>query len=473
MDDFDIEMGDAIDVPMEEQGVADILVGDDQQEDGEVEEPVSNEPVGDDAPTVIPNKVHVRGLEVLDETQLKQYVSTHVGGKGADRIEWVDDSSANLVFNSESAAQDALKILAAVEILDATQLPPLEVLPAKPFPERPEVALQVRFALESDRKVKGAAQRSRFYLFHPEWDPETEEGKRRREGRDRRYRDREDRRGYQRGGRGRYDDRNEEEPEPFDVNLYDDDTGARARRATPTGRRRRDSRSPSDDADSDRHRPLNAGKELFPNNRPLNTGKELFPNKKPRDSLRSERGAHSRDRSRSPARAERDAMMDDLAKDREVQRNREKARSLKERISKPRPSGSTRELFPSKTSGGSKAQMDQEDMLAGMLRLSYDGNADFPSSFSAFHSRQTPSQNSMMVTLKFADRKTDPSNGISIKGLARQATSQQGISIKGSANKKELFPDKLGGNLNSGKELFADKLEGRGRRRQKAEDLYF
>lgn len=31
MDDFDIEMGDAVDVPMEEHEVADILVGDDQQ----------------------------------------------------------------------------------------------------------------------------------------------------------------------------------------------------------------------------------------------------------------------------------------------------------------------------------------------------------------------------------------------------------------------------------------------------------
>jgi hypothetical protein len=31
MDDFDIEMGDAVDVPMEEHEVADIIVGDDQQ----------------------------------------------------------------------------------------------------------------------------------------------------------------------------------------------------------------------------------------------------------------------------------------------------------------------------------------------------------------------------------------------------------------------------------------------------------
>ncbi|POS75766.1 hypothetical protein DHEL01_v205834 [Diaporthe helianthi] len=476
MDDFDIEMGDAVDVPMEEHEIADILVGDDQQEDGEVEEPVTNGPTGDDSPTVQPNKIHIRGLEVLDETQLKQYVSANVGGKGADRIEWVDDSSANLVFNSESSAQDALKLLAAVDILDVTQLPPLEVLPAKPVPERPEVALQVRFAVESDRKVKGAAQRSRFYLFHPEWDPETEEGKRRREGRDRRYRDREDRGGYRRNGRGRYDDRSEEEPESFDVNLYDDDTGALARRVTPREHRRRDSRSPSDAADSERRRPLNAGKELFPIKAgkelfPNKAGKELFPKHNPRDALRSERGASSRDRSRSPARDERDAMMDDLAKDREVQRNREKARSLKQRIS--RPTSGSRELFPTKASSGSKAQMDQvpSDLLAGMLRLSYDGSADFPPCISAFRSQKISDirQEFKMVTFKFADRVTAPSNGISIKGMA----AQQGLSIKGTASKKELFPGKLGGNLNSGKELFADRLEGRGRRRQKAEDLYF
>jgi len=36
---------------------------------------------------------------------------------------------------------------------------------------------------------------------------------------------------------------------------------------------------------------------------------------------------------------------------------------------------------------------------------------------------------------------------------------------------KELFPDKFSGN--TGKELFAEKLEGRGRRRQKAEDLFY
>ncbi|KUI71653.1 Uncharacterized protein C16C4.16c [Cytospora mali] len=426
MDDFDIEMGDAADVPMEEAEIVDIIVGDDQQEEGEIEEAVNDEPPNDESQHVIPNKIHIRGLDVIDENQLKSYVTSHVGGKGADRVEWVDDTSANLVFSSDSAAEEALKLLVTVEIVDATQLPPLEVLPAQPFPERPDVALQVRFAVESDKKAKNAAQRSRFYLLHPEWDPETEEGRRRREGRDRRYRDREDRGGYRRNGRGRYDDRyddryGEEAPEQFDVNLYDDDAGALAKRVTPRGRHGRSSRSPSDRSEPDRYRSTN-------------TGKELFPNKRPRDPLRSERGVHSRGRSRSPERNERDAMLDDLAKDREVVRNREKARSLKDRIS--RPSNRTRELFPSKAEGGGKAQMDQvpEEVLA--------------------------------------DRATDPSNGISIKGLARQTKpQQQGMSIKGNSA-KELFPSRASSNSNAGKELFADRLEGRGRRRQRAEDLF-
>jgi hypothetical protein len=48
----------------------------------------------------------------------------------------------------------------------------------------------------------------------------------------------------------------------------------------------------------------------------------------------------------------------------------------------------------------------------------------------------------------------------------------QGLAIKGTGTTvKELFPEKFSGN--KGKELFAEKLEGRGRRRQKAEDLFY
>jgi len=55
--------------------------------------------------------------------------------------------------------------------------------------------------------------------------------------------------------------------------------------------------------------------------------------------------------------------------------------------------------------------------------------------------------------------------------MARKRGDDQGIAIKGRGpTVKELFPEKFG---NTGKELFAEKLEGRGRRRQKAEDLFY
>lgn len=452
---------------------------------------------------VVPNKLHIRGLDFLDENQLKSYVIIHVGGKGADRIEWVNDSSANLVFSSEAAAQDALIQLAAVEIADPTQLPPSEILPAKSVADRPEVVLQVRFAVESDRKERNAAQKSRFYLFHPEWDPETEEGRKRREsGRDRRYRDREDRGSNRRNnGKARYEDRyRDEEPETFDVNLYDDDAGALTKRITPThGQRVRDSRSPSAYSDSDHYRSTNRDKELFPSR------KELFPNRRPRDPMRSDRAASSRDRSRSPGRDDHNAMEDDLARDREaVRNNREKARSLKERISRTdgdNRAAKSKELFPSKVVGeGRKAQMDQvpSDLLAGMRGLSYDGAVDcniVSVPFSVVHESATSPSNhvderpaghihfrnssSNLVTLTFADRITDSRNAMSIRGSAQQSGGSGMLKIKGTSV-KELFPNKFNGDSNSssssnnaGKELFADRVSGGSRRRQKAEDLFY
>lgn len=54
--------------------------------------------------------------------------------------------------------------------------------------------------------------------------------------------------------------------------------------------------------------------------------------------------------------------------------------------------------------------------------------------------------------------------------MASQHGNDQGIAIKGTApTVKELFPERFG---NSGKELFAEKIDGRGRRRQRAEDSF-
>lgn len=87
-----------------------------------------------------------------------------------------------------------------------------------------------------------------------------------------------------------------------------------------------------------------------------------------------------------------------------------------------------------------------------------------------------------MVTLTLADRITDARSTMSIRGTAQQSSGDSGIlKIKGTSV-KELFPNKFsshndsgnnssGGNV--GKELFAEKVTGGGRRRQKAEDLFY
>lgn len=66
---------------------------------------------------------------------------------------------------------------------------------------------------------------------------------------------------------------------------------------------------------------------------------------------------------------------------------------------------------------------------------------------------------------------------MSIRGLSQKNPGM--LTIKGTAKSvKELFPNKFNddgaatNSNNAGKELFADQRDGRGRRRQRAEDLF-
>ncbi|KAK3936535.1 hypothetical protein QBC46DRAFT_26434 [Diplogelasinospora grovesii] len=465
--DLDIEMdvdGDIVpyDAPttqIPEAYTQDIITGE-EQEPGEVHEievDNDNAPASAEEKTVVPNKLHIRGLDTFTPEDVKSFVSAHYGTDTFVKIEWIDDSSANIVFRTDSTTQEALVALAAVPIADPTQLPPLEAIPAKGFEAKPDSILSIRFAVQSDRKVVGAAARSRFYLLHPEYDPEERRRRGEFHSKDRRYRDREDRRGgrdrdgrERRGGR-RYDDRyrrddsrgrrSSPEEEPFDVNLYGDDPDTVAKRATIRRPRRRNSEGSIDSTGEYTRK---------------NSEKELFPDR------RSRNGGVSRDRSRSPIRdRDGDAEMDldEEARNGAALRHREKgrSRSLKERISKPdnkdlfptKGESKSKELFPTKVSSGTggRAKMDQVD------------------------------DNTVLASAKLAERITAPrtasdSSAFNIRGAANKRGSDQGIAIKGTAaTVKELFPDKFG--ENTGKELFVEKLEGRGHRRQKAEDLFY
>ncbi|KAF5018042.1 hypothetical protein F66182_9992 [Fusarium sp. NRRL 66182] len=387
--DLDIEMDDAVDtghdIPIADLGRDDIIQPDEPEEPGEVAE---DEPAIDDPKTLIPTKIHINGVDTLHTSDIKAYVKSHFGD--VDRVEWIDDSSANLLFPSEHTARDAIVALSSVPVADATALAIGESLPAKPVEGKPDISLQVRFAVANDRKQAGAALRSRYYLLHPEHDPE--ERRRRNDENRSRYRDRDG--GYHRDGGGRRRRASEEEVETFEASMYDD--------APHPSRRRRDS--------DIEERPRSYARE--------NQGKELFSGRRTQ-----------RDRSASPR---RDGDGDDLMGERASSSgNRSRARELRERIS---VGNKSKELFPTKKSikqfGGGNLDTLERDIGSARLK-----DEDRPKIVSVPNAKKDGSS-------------------FSIRGMANQQGSGDGFAIKGAAaaNARELFPAKLGGS-NAGKEL--------------------
>lgn len=310
------------------------------------------------------NKLHIRGVDSLHTDDIKAYIKHYHGAVG--RVEWIDDNCANIVFDNESAARDAIVSLSAVEIADATALVPGECVPAKPLKQGAEVLLQVRFAVRGDRKQAGAAQRSRYYLLHPEFDPEE----RRRKAQEvrSRYRDRD---GSQRRNGDRSMRQSDEEIETFEASMYDDAPRARQDRSPPEHHRL-----------TRPHATENAGKELFA------------------------RRASRRNRSASPQRRNgEDTQMDSVFES--SHQNRRHARSIKSHLT---ASNSSKELFPMKSSGRS-GQLDQLEKSIGSAHLRDEDlpqvtTASLTSSAMSFNIRGT------------ANQKGQKDDGLSIKGAA-------------------------------------------------------
>ena len=126
-----------------------------------------------DSNSAAPNKVHIRGLDRLNTHDIRQYAAEHYSMDLFSKVEWIDDSSANLIYDTPAAAAEALVALSAEE---ASEL--LQIRTAKPFSTYPDVELQVRQAIIADVKVQGAKDRSRFYLMNPRWDPDNPDNER-------------------------------------------------------------------------------------------------------------------------------------------------------------------------------------------------------------------------------------------------------------------------------------------------------
>jgi hypothetical protein len=99
------------------------------------------------------HKVHVRGLDNLTTKDIRAFASEYFDSYKPSHIEWIDDTSANIVYETPEIAQEALVAFAAVEVADVSQIPALQTISAKEFPLHPQTNLEVRLAIVGDRKA--------------------------------------------------------------------------------------------------------------------------------------------------------------------------------------------------------------------------------------------------------------------------------------------------------------------------------
>jgi len=163
-----------------------------------------NSTPADNLDDLAPTKIHIRGLDNLTTDNIRQFAGEYYSLDDFQRVEWIDDTSANLIYESEQAAQEAL--IALSDLPDGHNVAPLQMRSAKPLPSNSETQLYIRQATLADKKAPRAHERSRFYLMNPDHDPRERKGD---------YDNR--RRGPRRDNRQR-----DEAPKPFDVNMYDD-----------------------------------------------------------------------------------------------------------------------------------------------------------------------------------------------------------------------------------------------------------
>ncbi|EEA21288.1 hypothetical protein TMatcc_009312 [Talaromyces marneffei ATCC 18224] len=394
-------------------------------------------------------KVHIRGVDEMTTDHIKQFALSYFPDEEASRIEWIDDTSANMVYSSNEVGLRALTALTQLGEEDISALPALRLRTAKTCLSHPESVLQVRSAVKTDRKKPRAHEASRFYLMHPEHDPrerlrrelaeKRRQGGRRDEGdgdyRRLRFDDREHRR-----RRNRNDD-------GFTASMYDDDGVAPDRRGA----------SSDDFSESEaRRRPRRGARQP----------QELFPQRSGSGN-RGESG-RLRDRSASPGRDDLDALR---RSDDELQQSRRRFRERSPRPASGSRANSSKELFPAGDS------QDTRELFPNRTAASYLKKELFPAKTNSNHRRTDAFDAADETADLFAKRISVPlvdgaHDQIYIKGASNDiGMALRGHAVQGNTQAvKELFPDKY--NANAGKELFSNKLEGRGGRRRRAEDMF-
>lgn len=409
--------------------------------------------------------MHIRGVDDLTTKDIKDFSTEHYPSHDPTRVEWIDDTSANIVYDDAATAGEALEsFILPSDGSENSSFSALHLRRAKMLPNHPELDLQVRTALVTDQKRPRAYETSRFYLMHPEHDPREQ---RRRE--ERRSNGDYQRRGYSHEEHRRRRRRDHEEG--FDASMYDDKPASGGRDSTDLF---------FEEHHNESHR----------------------PSQPHRDSYRP-----ARDRSASPNRQG--------TRDNGRKRQRTPPPSYRSRDPNPFPSENQgKELFPSKSSPGGEADKNGQELFSNKMLAVGLKKELFPTKVNnTNHHRRTdafdaadetadlfanglsvPFTEGAQASRSLADRITNAKTATSYGRLnasdpepraptqtqnnddlnIRGASSQRdnGFSIRGGASAagtiKELFPGKAIGN--EGKELFAGKL--RGGRRNRAEDMF-
>ncbi|KTW31065.1 uncharacterized protein T551_01617 [Pneumocystis jirovecii RU7] len=107
--------------------------------------------------------LYLKGVEDMSTEDVEKYCITYYLAV-SPLIEWIDDSSCNLVYPDASTALSALSCISQSKI-DTLYVNSL--VPAKMNPKHNNIQLFIRHSKTSDKKAPGARERSRWYLFHP------------------------------------------------------------------------------------------------------------------------------------------------------------------------------------------------------------------------------------------------------------------------------------------------------------------
>ncbi|KAI9686581.1 MAG: hypothetical protein M1822_003592 [Bathelium mastoideum] len=464
------------------------------QTNGTSQTAISSDPTIADA---APEKVHLRGLDELTTNDIRDYIFEYYPSDDFVRVEWIDDTSANIVYKTSESAFTALTSLSDVPESDLQTIHTLQLRRAKPITARPNSELQIRQAIVTDIKKPRAREASRFYLLHPDQDPGERNNRRGRGGRATG-----DRGDYK---RRRFDDRENarrKEGDAFDASMYDDDGGDALDKVDNRHGRRRRVR-------------FGAGQDLLPGSgldgrlrgrsaSPVRGGDGTLgfdddnddgstsrrPIRQRSDTPPSARRQRRPGTQRQSSNNNKNAGIELLGSDARTGalRSSNPGAGVRELLpdratASPRRS---RDLFPHRTDKSNHRRSDALDAeeqadLSSRITGTPTSFGRLRSDDIAFASTSTSSSSSAVggggVVLRgdqgFSIRGQDP--GISIRGSAA-AVAENGFAIRGAAQDplqpggKELFPMKAG---NAGKELLGEKIKGRGGPRRKAEDMYF